>query len=90
MGIVLTPSELIDLVVAKAPQLRKAGVASLDIAGVLTVGLTAYEPEPLPPLPLVGEPDAKPEPEDPLDDPATYGRTESVPGFDVSDTDDDS
>lgn len=75
----LTPAETIDLLIAKAKELRSAGVLRLSIDG-FSVELAHWDPP-------VDEtesgkrfPQGLTEDPDPMNDPTTFGR-KSVPGF---------
>lgn len=68
-----TPDSLLDLIIAKAPGLRAAGVQGVQIDGCAFT-LTPWES---PAGPVAAEPE--PEYLDPLYDPATYA-AQAVPG----------
>ena len=79
----LSASELLTLIAERAPGLRQAGVLSVHGPG-FSLQLAQLELEPdrdheLAADPGQEEPDE--EPGDVLDDPLTYGRRASVPGF---------
>lgn len=84
----MTPAELLDLIISRAPQLRTAGVRMVQLMGEDHVSFSMEPPEPAPPVGARTDEDEQPEPEDPLDDPATFGRKRGTPGFDISDLDD--
>lgn len=69
-------SSILDLLVAKAPAMREAGILNLSIDG-LSIVLAEAAPEPVKPDKHDTSP---PAPVDPFDDPATYGRSR-LPGF---------
>lgn len=71
----LSQAEFLDLLIEKAPELRKAGVAHFTLAG--EVALHPYYAEP-PQLPKQPDADADQSEDqgDPLDDPAAYGLAE--------------
>ena len=76
----MSPSELIDLIIDRAPKLRSAGVRSLQLPGAISIALDPPDDEPRTLLPI-GFDDIPPDPEpDPLEDPITYG-TERAPGY---------
>jgi len=65
------------LLIARAPDLRRAGVLTLSLDG-LAVSLAPDAPPPsTEPVPR----EAVEEPSDPLSDPATFGFRDAVPGF---------
>lgn len=75
-----TPEKWLDLLIARAGDLRKAGVTRVELDGC-TVDLAPPE-QPLVPLELHEEDEVR----DPLSDPATYGRSGGwLPGFPRSD-----
>jgi hypothetical protein len=76
----MTPSELIDLIIERAPKLRAAGVRYLALPDAICVRIDPPDPE-VQQLPI-GFDDPPPEPADPLDDPITYG-LDRVPGFEI-------
>ncbi len=66
-------NELLAMIQARAPELRKAGILALELEG-LKVTFAPYEPEP-------AFSDEEDDPElDVLEDPATYGNKKTVPG----------
>lgn len=67
---------MLDLLIAKAPAMRRAGILNLSIDG-LSVVLAEDVPDPVKPDKHDATP---PEPLDPMNDPATYGGG-PVPGF---------
>jgi hypothetical protein len=73
----LAPSAWLELIIAKAKELRAAGVTSVSINGV---AITLAPPDPVAP-PTQTTPRTEPAPMvvDMLDDPSTYGG--AVPGF---------
>jgi hypothetical protein len=73
------PTGWLDLVLARAAELRKAGVRSIGVAGC-SVELETWV-EPLPPD-TKRKPDSDDEHPDALNDPATYGGG-PVPGFQI-------
>ena len=88
----MNTTELLDLVIAKAPQLRAAGVSrlqfpSFDADGLgVTVVIKLREPEAAPIIVERTSRPYRPESNDPLYDAATYGG-DGVPGFDLSNLD---
>ena len=70
---------LIDLLIAKAPALREAGVLVIAI-GDTRVELAAYAP-PIEATTTTRNDDEPDEARDALSDAATYGRGAGVPGF---------
>jgi hypothetical protein len=76
-----SPTELLALIAAKAPELRKAGVTAVTLDGEgFRVELARYVDDAAPPVP---KHDEIVEPEDPWNDPTTYGLPPGakVPGF---------
>lgn len=82
----LSPEEWFSLIAERAPLLRAAGVTRLVIEGTEIDLAPHIASEPI----RVG-PDAQFDYSDPLDDPATYGHTSTVPGYRIPDrfTDDE-
>jgi hypothetical protein len=79
----MTPADLLDLVIDRAPRLRASGVRCVQIDG-LRVELDPVEVAPVfQTISLGSEPEEQDI--DPLFDPATYGRKSGTPGFDISD-----
>jgi hypothetical protein len=74
-GDMSTAAEIIELIIAKAPQLRKAGVQSVELDEV-SFTLAPADPPDATPTADDGEDDEV----DALHDPATFGRRKTVPG----------
>ena len=81
-GVDTSPAEWFRLATEYADKLRKAGVLRLELTGCVME--LAPVPEPMPSR--APEPD---EYSDPLDDPATYGLRNTVPGFRRTPVDED-
>jgi hypothetical protein len=79
-------TELIALLTAQAPALRRAGVQSLSL-GNLSVTLAPALDEPIETLLVPSLDDADDDPRSIMSDPATYGRKSGVPGY-TRDTED--
>jgi hypothetical protein len=67
-------AELLDLIIDRAPKLRAAGVSHVALDGA-SFSLVPQETAAAP-----VDDDGDGESPDPLNDPATFGRTKSVPG----------
>lgn len=68
------PAALLDVIIAKAPALRMAGVS------LVRLGDLEFHVAPPEPPPVVTD-DGEREPTDPLNDPLLYGRSRGTPGF---------
>mgnify|MGYP001589655937 CR=1 FL=1 len=74
-----TPADILALIIERAIALRQAGVTKLSLDN-FSVSFAPFEP--IAPAPTRADREAESvEPQNPLDDPATYGRSGSVPGF---------
>ena len=75
-------SSWVELVIAKAGDLRAAGVMKLSVAGC-SVDLSELYAEPKQPTEITEDDfdKAQREPADPLDDPVTFGYKGFIPGF---------
>ena len=82
----LTPAALLTLLAERAPGLREAGITLLKFGDV---ELHMEHAEPAAPPEAKGYRADKPEDDDPLNDPATFGRTDRAPGFTRPTRDDD-
>ena len=82
-------ADLFDLIIEKAPRLRAAGVRMVELDG-LRVEIDPSYAEAAPTASRYADDDSDDELEpEPLDDPATFGQRDHVPGFDLSEIDDD-
>jgi len=70
-------AELLDLLIDRAPKLRKAGYRKVSLENAISFELEPLEPEAPPAAANAGDDQA--EPSDPFHDPDTFGRTR-VPG----------
>lgn len=64
--------EQLAIITAEAPELRKAGVRALKL-GDVEISLTPHD------VAVSFSQDGESDPSDPLDDPATFGRSAGVP-----------
>jgi hypothetical protein len=73
-----TQRDMLDLIIAKANDLRKAGVLTVQLGDGCSFQLAAFEPEP------TKAPAEEPPDGDPLNDPVTYGlpRDGQAPHYD--------
>ncbi len=77
----LTPAALLDVLIAKAPALRAAGVLFVEL------GEIKFQISPPEPAAVAGSESA--ESTDPFRDPTLYGLNRGTPGFDTSGSYDD-
>lgn len=77
----LQPAEWLELIIEKAPQLRSAGVTSVELDGVC-VELAPQEPD-YPQVAWKGFQESEEETAHPLNDPSTYGLRDGsqLPGY---------